>query len=120
MSGVSSAWILVMISWLMFSTCCHLIVMLEFCAFSFATSALSRPAWTGASMLDQMVTVLLSPPPLPPPPQAVRLRAATVTNAVPSSVVRRMTGLLMSAPWGSSSLRLGSADPVPHVIDTTC
>ena len=66
MSGVSPAWILVMISWLMFWTCCHLIVMFVSSALSLATSAFSRPAWTGASRLDQIVTVLLLPP-LPPP-----------------------------------------------------
>ena len=104
MSGVSPAWILVMISWLMFETWSHLIVMSEPSAESLALRAFSRPAWTGASMLDQIVTVLLLPPPPLPPPQAVRLTAAAVSRAVPRSVVR-----VNGAPH-ECSLRFGPCD----------
>ncbi len=84
MSGVSPAWILVMISWLMFSTFCHLMVMPS--DFTWAWRVFSRPSWTGWSRLLQIVTVLLLPEELLLPPHAVRDRdaaAATASRAAP-------------------------------------
>ena len=90
MSGVSSAWILVMISWLMFSTFFQSIVMPS--ASTLASSAFSRPSWTGWSTLLQMVTVSPSEPPPPSsPPHAVRLNEAAMA-ATPSSDVLFLTG----------------------------
>ncbi len=89
MSGVSPAWILVMISWLMFSTFFQSMVMPS--ASTLASSAFSRPSWTGWSMLLQMVTVSPSEPPPSSPPHAVRLNEAAMA-ATPSSDVLFLTG----------------------------
>src|SRR6516164_8072535 len=103
MSGVLPAWILVMISWLMLVTVCQLILIFDPWAASSALSCFSRPALTGGSTLDQIVTVLLPLPPLPPPPppplllHADRVRPALTSNVAPTSVIL-CAWLLMSAP----------------------
>lgn len=82
MSGVSLAWILVMISWLMLSTFCMLTVIPL--ALALATISFFSPAKTAGSVLDHTVTVLLSLLlPLPPPPQAAtRAKEATAAAAI--------------------------------------
>src|SRR5580704_16128356 len=102
MSGALPAWILVMISWLMFSTVDHWMLIFECMALSSAVSFFSSPALTGGSTLDQIVTVvLLLPLPLLPP-HAVRARPAPTINVAPSRVVL-YARLLMSAPQLSGS-----------------
>jgi len=106
MSGASAAPSFVMMSWLMFSTFSHSIV-IPLSAASSAVAA-SRPCITGASTLVQMETVVSPSPPLSPPsplspPQAPSARdVAARVATTPIILGIRMTAPLLPWLWGWS------------------